>query len=130
VGSMRAAKSSCVGGIVIHSSRCGFFVSSVNFGSVSNTEPRGGAFPSPTEAPYNAPGGGGAGPKSSPLLSESSEGGFGGRSERGAGGAEGPMIREGLVGPGSAGPISLSGLLDRDLDAGGRAGPTARGGEA
>jgi hypothetical protein len=76
-----------------------------------------------------APAGGGAGPKSSSLLSESSEGGFGGRSWRGAGGAAGPMTRAGLDAGGGAGPTSLSGELERESPAGGRVGPTARGGE-
>jgi hypothetical protein len=79
---------------------------------------------------YEASAGGGAGPKSSSLLSESdsSVGGFGGLSERGAGGAEGPRTRAGfagavVVGPGGAGPISFSGLLERDLEVGGNDGP-------
>ena len=78
---------------------------------------------------YCAPAGGGAGPKSSSLLSESSssEGGLGGRSERAAGGAEGPRTRTGFVTVGAfggAGPMSLSTLLDRER--GGSAGPATR----
>lgn len=81
----------------------------------------------------DVPAGGGAGPKSSSLLSESScDGGFGGRSSRGAGGGAGPRTRAGLEAGGGAGPTSLSTLLDRDrdLDCGGIAGPMLAGGGA
>lgn len=76
------------------------------------------------------PAGGGAGPNSSSLLSESSEGAFDGRSSRGAGGAAGPMTRAGLATGGGAGPASLSGEVDREAAYGGRVGPAVRGGDA
>lgn len=79
------------------------------------------------------PAGGGAGPKSSSLLSESESlsAGLGGNSSRGAGGGAGPTTRFGAGG--GAGPTSLSALLDRDGDGdgarGGSEGPDVRGGE-
>jgi len=125
VGSILAARSSCVGGSVIHSSRCAFFGASVNCGSVSNAD-----FPVALSKPEDAPpGGGGAGPKSSSLLSESLSGGLGGRSSRGAGGGAGPTMRAGFEDGGGAGPTSLSTLLDRDVACGGSEGPAVRGGE-
>jgi hypothetical protein len=75
------------------------------------------------------PAGGGAGPKSSSLLSESESGGFGGCSSSGAGGGAGPWTRAGFEACGGAGPTSLSTLLDRDRDLGGNEGPTGRRGE-
>jgi hypothetical protein len=75
------------------------------------------------------PAGGGAGPKSSSLLSESESlsAGLGGNSSRGAGGGAGPTTRFGAGG--GAGPTSLSALLDRDGDGDG-GGEDAEGGGA
>lgn len=129
VGSSRAARSSWVGGMVIQSSLWAFFGASLNCGSVSNAL-FAGMLSSYALALYVAPAGGGAGPKSSSLLSESSEGGLGGRSSSGAGGAAGPMTRAGLDAGAGAGPTSLSGELDREADSGGRVGPAVRGEEA
>jgi hypothetical protein len=91
---------------------------------VSNAE-CGGSFSS-SYVVYCTPAGGGAGPNSSSLLSEFSEGGLGGLSESGAGGADGPRTRVGFAGPGGAGPMSLSGLVDLDFEVGGSDGPRTR----
>lgn len=112
--------------MVIQSSLWAFLGASLKCGSVSNALFAEGSCPYELVL-YVAPAGGGAGPKSSSLLSESSEGGFGGRSSRGAGGGAGPMIRAGLETGGGAGPMSLSGEVDLEAFGGGRVGPAMRG---
>ena len=115
-----------MGGMVIQSSRWAFLGASLNCASVSNalfTE----VSCAYVSALYVVPAGGGAGPKSSSLLSESSEGGSAGRSSREAGGGAGPMTRAGLEAGGGAGPASLPEELELDLDleaaSGGSVGP-------
>lgn len=100
--------------MVIQESRCTFLFSSVYCGSVSKADTAWCELVA-SSAVYDAPAGGGAGPKSSSLLSESSDGATGGLSLSGAGGRVGPRTRVGF-GAGGFGPESLSSLLDRDRD--------------
>ena len=95
VGSTRADQSSCLGGRSIHSSRWGFLEASRAASASARPSWRFISISSLVE-----PGAGGRdGPKSSSesLLSASSSGGVVGRSERGAGGGAGPIIRRGAV---------------------------------
>ena len=92
---MRADQSSCLGGRSIHSSRWGFLDASRAASTSARASCR---FLSVSS--FVEPGAGGRdGPKSSSesLLSASSSGGVVGRSERGAGGSAGPIIRRGAV---------------------------------